>query len=77
MAGPDPAIHVVMQENYFKSMYLRKNVDARLKAGHDDVSLLRLFGVLGGLALRKFFNAEERGGDFCAAPHRALRGKFF
>jgi hypothetical protein len=73
MAGPDPAIHVVMQENYFKSMYLRKNVDARLKAGHDDVSLLRLFGVLGGLALRKSFNAEVISAMQSAACRSSVR----
>ncbi len=33
-------------------------MDARIKSGHDKVSLLRL-GVLGGLALRKSFNAEN------------------
>jgi hypothetical protein len=33
-------------------------VDALIKSGHDKVSLLRL-GVLGGLALRKSFNAEN------------------
>jgi hypothetical protein len=41
MAGLDPAIHVVMQENSSKSMCWRNAVDARLKAGHDNILAFR------------------------------------
>jgi hypothetical protein len=37
MAGLDPAIHVVMQENYSKSMCCRNAADARIKSGHDNI----------------------------------------
>jgi hypothetical protein len=41
MAGLNPAIHVVMQENFSKSMCWRNAVDARLKAGHANILAFR------------------------------------
>jgi hypothetical protein len=53
MAGLDPAIHVVMQENSSKSMYWRNAVDARLKAGHDNILSSRLASPSASLSLSR------------------------
>jgi hypothetical protein len=53
MAGPDTAIHVVMQENSSKSMYWRNAVDARLKAGHDNILSSRLASPSASLSLSR------------------------
>jgi hypothetical protein len=53
MAGLDPAIHVVMQENSSKSICWRNAVDARLKAGHDNILSSRLASPSTSLSLSR------------------------
>ena len=53
MAGLDPAIHVVIQENSSKSMCWRNAVDARLKAGHDNILSSRLASPSASLSLNR------------------------
>jgi hypothetical protein len=63
MAELDPAIHVVMQENYFKSMCWRNDVDARIKSTHDDIISSRLASPSASLVLSRLVSLLLRAFD--------------